>query len=240
MVTAAIATAAGLGSTLYGYYKSGQEAKKQEAILKEAKDRADSYYNRNYYSDYFTSAEAQNAMRRVQQSLQRIGDAQRGRQAINGATDEATLAAREQGLETLSNTASNLASQSTSLKRDADKTYQGKMDRLDEANMAMAGQRMEGYTTLAGNGANVMAGGLTSVASEIGGMTSGASAIGAQTSAGQTSGAQEKKQGVPSSTDWERYKAENPAVSPSIDSELKKKYSNSLLGLGTSADGLSW
>lgn len=264
MVTAIIgaaSAAAGLTSNIYGYYKAGQQAKKQEALIKQAQDRADSYYNRNYYSDYFASAEAQNAMRRVQQSLQRTGEAQRGRQAINGSTDEAALAEREQGMQAVADTASNLSSQSTSLKRDADKTHEAALNSIDAQRMGLAGQKMEGYAQLAANGANLMASGIKSVASGIG-TTRSVSGAGMQSSAADngeveqssatadTTGVQSNVAadggGLPNANSASQLTSSTDGgvrVNATTDDEARAidgRRARGLIGLAASADGTNW
>lgn len=159
-----LSTLAGLGSTIYGYKKLSEENENQNKLLLERKNRADDYFNRNYYQDYFNTAEAQNAMRRVEESLRNRGKVARGRQAVMGGTTESVLAQQENDQKALTDTASNLAEQSTALKRNADNQHQAALNTISDKEMGLSAQREAGYAQLAQNGANMMSRGLLSMA----------------------------------------------------------------------------
>lgn len=164
----ALGTIGGLVSSYYGYKRAKEEAAKQDQLLAADKARLNDYYNRNYYGDYFSSAEAQNAMRRVEDSLRRRGQEAAGRAAINGGTAEAQLAQQENDQRALAETASSLAEQGTAIKRDADKAYLAGQDALSAREAAMSQQRQQGYAQLGASGAEVAKSGLLGVANSLG------------------------------------------------------------------------
>jgi len=163
----AIGTIGGLVGTIYGYKQAGKEAKKQEELRREREAQGEEYFNRNYYQDYFNTAEAQNAMRRVEESLRKRGQMQRGRQVVTGGTNELLLAQQENDQKALTDTASNLAETSTALERKADQEHNVMQQQMykDETNASLA--RENGYLTLAGNSANVMGKGLLGAATSL-------------------------------------------------------------------------
>lgn len=167
---------AGLASSYMGYKRAKEEAANQDKLLAEDKARLNDYYNRNYYQDYFNTAEAQNAMRRVRDSLQRRGQEAAGRAAINGGTAEAQLAQQENDQKALTETASSLAEQSTALKRDADKTYLAGQNALSAREAGLSQQRQQGYAQLGASGAEVAKSGLLGLANSFG--TEGSAALG--------------------------------------------------------------
>lgn len=167
---------AGLASSYMGYKRAKEEAAKQDKLLAEDKARLNDYYNRNYYQDYYNTAEAQNAMRRVRESLQRRGQEEAGRAAINGGTAEAQLAQQENDQRALTETASALAEQGTALKRDADKTYLAGQNALSAREAGMSQQRQQGYAQLGASGAEVAKSGLLGMANSFSFGTEGSDA----------------------------------------------------------------
>lgn len=106
----AIASAAiGLGSSIAGAIKGRQEAKRQRRELKKQQDAENEWYARNYYQNYLDSAEAQSAIKRVNDTINRRNEQNAAAAKINGSTPEAVMAAQEANNELLSDTISGLA-----------------------------------------------------------------------------------------------------------------------------------
>lgn len=167
-IIGAAGTIGGLASSYLGYKKTKEEAAKQDKLMADERARLNDWYNRNYYGDYFNTSEAQNAMRRVEDSLRKRGQEAAGRAAINGGTAEAQLAQQENDQRALTDTASSLAEQSTAIKRNADQTNLQGQQALDKQALAMSQQRQQGYAQLGQSGAEVAKSGLLGMANSMG------------------------------------------------------------------------
>lgn len=120
MIGAIIGAAGGLASGLFGGFKSSKEAKEQEKLINEQERKNDAWYNRNYYQNYLDSAEAQAAMKRVENTLKKQNQEARATAAVTGATPEAAVAQQQANNEILDDVTTNLAAQGTARKANVD------------------------------------------------------------------------------------------------------------------------
>ncbi len=115
--------ALGLYSGVKGMFDSSKARHKQEKLLRDAARLEDSWYRRNYFSDYLNSTSSRAAIKRVENTLRKQNEQNRAYAAINGATPELTIARNQQGMNMLDSMMSNIASQSDAIKREVDATH---------------------------------------------------------------------------------------------------------------------
>ena len=105
MLGAILGTAAGLASGIFGGIKSAKAAREQQRLINEQEAKNEAWYNRNYYQNYMDSAEAQAAMKRVENTLKKQTQEARATAAVTGETPEAAIAQQQANNEILSDTA---------------------------------------------------------------------------------------------------------------------------------------
>ena len=71
MIGSILGAVGGLASGIAGGIKSANAAKEQQRLIDEQESKNNAWYNRNYYQNYMYSAEAQAAMKRVENTLKK-------------------------------------------------------------------------------------------------------------------------------------------------------------------------
>lgn len=115
--------ALGLYSGVKGLFGSSDARKKQKKLLERASAIEDSWYRRNYFSDYLNNSSARAAIKRVEQTLRRQNQQNRAYAAINGATPEHAIARNKQGMNVMENMMTNIAAQGDAHKRNVDAAH---------------------------------------------------------------------------------------------------------------------
>lgn len=131
----------GLAGTGAGILGSRKAAKRQKEELKKQGAANEAWYNRNYYGDYLNSVEAQNAIRRVSDTLRERSQAARAREAVTGATPEQTIAQEAESGRTVADIMGNLAAQGAAYRRDVDARKLQMDNALSAQRQAIAGQQ---------------------------------------------------------------------------------------------------
>ena len=146
--------AAGLASSLYGGYKSSQEAKKAERRqrAKEAADRA--WYTRRYNEDYLDTAAGQNLVRRAKDYAQQNWKRAAGAQAVTGGTDAATQMAKDAGNKMVGDTLANIAATDQSRKADVDRIQRANENQYAQMDMARHMNQANNITAAAQGASN--------------------------------------------------------------------------------------
>lgn len=153
----AIAGAAiGLGSSIAGAIRARKEANRQREELKKQQDAENEWYARNCYQNYLDSAEAQSAIKRVNDTINRRNEQNAAAAKINGSTPEAVMAAQEANNELLGDTISGLAQHGMERRNQVDMAHMQNQQQLSAQaqNMAAAGQ--QGGSTLVSSGAGLI------------------------------------------------------------------------------------
>lgn len=156
MIGAILGTAAGLASGIFGGIKSAKAAKEQQKLINEQENKNDAWYNRNYYQNYMDSAEAQAAMKRVENTLKKQTQEARATAAVTGATPEAAIAQQQANNEILSDTATGLAAQSTARKANVDAVNLQNQNNIMNMRMGQAQATESGNAQLMGNGLGII------------------------------------------------------------------------------------
>lgn len=142
----------GLASGIFGGIKSAKAAREQRRIINEQESKNNAWYNRNYYQNYMESAEAQAAMKRVENTLKKQNQEARATAAVMGSTPEAAVAQQPANNEILDNTATGLAAQATQRKMQVDAANQQNQNAILNARLGQSQMNEQGGAQLMSNG----------------------------------------------------------------------------------------
>lgn len=123
IVLTGINGAMGLYSTVKGFLDSNKSRKKQENLKKAAWDNEAAWYRRNYYGNFMDNAASKAAIKRVENSLRRNNEQERARSVIVGSTPEHAIARNEQGLRSMENVITNLATIESGNRQNVDASH---------------------------------------------------------------------------------------------------------------------
>lgn len=142
----------GLASGIFGGIKSAKAAREQQRLINEQESKNNAWYNRNYYQNYMESAEAQAAMKRVENTLKKQNQEARATAAVMGSTPEASVAQQQANNEMLDNTATGLAAQATQRKMQVDAANQQNQNAILNARLGQSQMNEQGGAQLMSNG----------------------------------------------------------------------------------------
>lgn len=142
----------GLASGIFGGIKSAKAAREQQRLINEQESKNNAWYNRNYYQNYMESAEAQAAMKRVENTLKKQNQEARATAAVMGSTPEAAVAQQQANNEILDNTATGLAAQATQRKMQVDAANQQNQNAILNARLGQSQTTERGGAQLMSNG----------------------------------------------------------------------------------------
>lgn len=142
----------GLASGIFGGIKSAKAAREQQRLINEQESKNNAWYNRNYYQNYMESAEAQAAMKRVENTLKKQNQEARATAAVMGSTPEAAVAQQQANNEILDNTATGLAEQATQRKMQVDAANQQNQNAILNARLGQSQINEQGGAQLMSNG----------------------------------------------------------------------------------------
>lgn len=149
---AILGTVGGLASGIFGGIKSAKAAKEQQRLINEQESKNNAWYNRNYYQNYMDSAEAQAAMKRVENTLKKQNQEARATAVVTGATPEAAIAQQQANNEILDETATGLAAQATARKAQVEAIDQQNQNNIFQARVGQASAEEKGGAELMGAG----------------------------------------------------------------------------------------
>lgn len=152
MIGAILGAVGGLASGIFGGIKSAKAAREQQRLINEQESKNNAWYNRNYYQNYMESAEAQAAMKRVENTLKKQNQEARATAAVMGSTPEAAVAQQQANNEILDNTATGLAAQATQRKTQVDAANQQNQNAILNARLGQSRMNEQGGAQLMSNG----------------------------------------------------------------------------------------
>lgn len=152
MIEAILGAVGGLASGIFGGIKSAKAAREQQRLINEQESKNNAWYNRNYYQNYMESAEAQAAMKRVENTLKKQNQEARATAAVMGSTPEAAVAQQQANNEILDNTATGLAEQATQRKMQVDAANQQNQNAILNARLGQSQMNEQGGAQLMSNG----------------------------------------------------------------------------------------
>ena len=139
-----------------GGIKAGKAARAQKRMIAEQERKNNEWYNRNYYSNYLDSAEAQAAMKRVENTLRRQNEQADATATVMGATPEAALAQKQANNEVLDDVATGLAAQATARKNAVDAQNQANQQATFAAKMGQSRADEAGASQVMNNGLGIL------------------------------------------------------------------------------------
>lgn len=160
---AILGTVGGLASGIFGGIKSAKAAKEQQRLIDEQESKNNAWYNRNYYQNYMDSAEAQAAMKRVENTLKKQNQEARATAVVTGATPEAAIAQQQANNEILDETATGLAAQATARKAQVEAIDQQNQNNIFQARVGQASAEEKGGAELMGAGLGMVTDALSMV-----------------------------------------------------------------------------
>lgn len=152
MIGAILGAVGGLASGIFGGIKSAKAAREQQRLINEQESKNNAWYNRNFYQNYMESAEAQAAMKRVENTLKKQNQEARATAAVMGSTPEAAVAQQQANNEILDNTATGLAAQATQRKMQVDAANQQNQNAILNARLGQSQMNEQGGAQLMSNG----------------------------------------------------------------------------------------
>ena len=156
MFLAGLNGALGLYSSVKGIFDSAKESSRQKRLRRLAKAEEDGWYKRNYYGNFLDNSASRAAIKRVENSLRRQSEQSRAFSAIHGTTPENVLARNEQGLRTVENLYTNLASRADDHKMRVDAIHRQNRQALHANDMSASQNSEKRAAGLASNGLNLL------------------------------------------------------------------------------------
>ena len=155
MVMTGLNGALGLYSGVKGVLDAAKASDSRKQLRSKAKAEEEGWFKRNYYENFLDSTASSAAMKRVENSLRRQNELNRARSVVTGATPEYSLARNEQGLRSMDNVITNLASMDGNRKSSIDAMHRQNRAALlnGELNDTAMDERMA--VTAAANGLNL-------------------------------------------------------------------------------------
>lgn len=148
--------ALGLYSSVKGIFDSAKESSRQKKMQRLAKAEEEGWYKRNYYGNYLDNSASRAAIKRVENSLRRQSQQNRAFNAIHGTTPENALARNEQGLRSMENFYTNLASRADDHKMRVDAIHRQNRQALLANDMSASRDKEKLAGSLASGGLNLL------------------------------------------------------------------------------------
>ncbi len=160
-IAAGASALGGIASSIIGASKASKAAKQQQQAIDSQKAQNEAWYNRNYYSNYMNSNQAQAAIKRVEDTLRRRNQEAQASAAVTGATPEAQVAQQANDQSLMSDVVSNLASKGDDVKRGVDAQNQANQQNMLGMQMAQHQANEAGGSQLASNGGSMISSALS-------------------------------------------------------------------------------
>jgi len=168
----------GLGQSVYSGIKAGEDRKAADAL--QAKQEADneSWYNKEYYTDYTKRADSQNLLKRLKETTDTNNKRNEMTAAITGATDESVQVSKDANNKVVSDTMGNLAAMGARYKDNVMRTYMGRKDNLMKNKYDTLIQKAQSDETGMYNGINQIGSGIMGAVGNLQGAKPGATGLG--------------------------------------------------------------
>lgn len=148
--------AIGLYSTVKGLIDSAEAKKKQQRLMKSARNEENAWYRKNYYGNLMNDSATQAAIKRVENSMRRSNEQERARSLITGATPEQSAVRGEQAMRSLDNVITNIAANDDARKRSVDAAHRQNKMALDNNELQSLSLDERMAKSAANNGYNLV------------------------------------------------------------------------------------
>lgn len=125
-----IQSAVGLGQSIYSGVKAGEDRKSADALQSKQEADNESWYNKEYYTDYTKRPDSQNLLKKLKETTDTNNKRNEMTAAITGATDESVQVSKNANNKVVSDTMGNLAAMGAKYKDNVMRTYMGRKDNL--------------------------------------------------------------------------------------------------------------
>ena len=186
---------AALGGAIYGGIKSGKLNRQAEAILQQQKKDNQHWYDVKMASDYTQRADVQAAIKKQRELLNEQYERARATNAVVGGTDESLALQKQAANQSLSQTATDVASRAADYKDKVESNYMARKVGLEDQERLNLQQRAAATSQAASQVVNA---GLKMVGS------------GAQHYSAATPGGRNTMKSLGDSGDFENMKPTNP------------------------------
>lgn len=157
MIGALIGAGMGLASGIAGAVKSAKAARQQQQLIDEQNRKNDIWFNNEYYKDYMDRSDAQAAMERVRQTMQRQNDRIEQQAAVTGATPESVIAQKEANSGVITDAAAAIQANASNRQDKVMDAYKGRQDSLAGQQQQQYQMSEAGYANLANSGLSTAA-----------------------------------------------------------------------------------
>lgn len=150
---------ANLAQTAFGAVKEGQQRKRMAGERQKWNAENEALYNKNYYGDYTKRADAQSAIRQMDDQMKKADKVEQNVAAVTGATPEAINASKERRNKAVSSLYSNIGANAMQYKDAAEGRYQARKAQLQ-------GMEYDSMEQTAQSASNVMNNGIAGLATD--------------------------------------------------------------------------
>ena len=140
----------GLANSMFGGIKAAKERKRQDRIIREAKQRNEDFFNSEYYQNYMDRSDVQAAMKRVRDTMRKSNQTAAASAAVTGATPEAVVAQKQANNEIIADAASGIQANADAYKNTVKSLYLNQQNALDQARLGQSAMSERGYAGMAG------------------------------------------------------------------------------------------
>lgn len=152
MIGALIGAGVSAASGLIGGLTSAAAARRQKRRLEKAEARNEAIYNRDYYTNYLDTTQAQAAIRRVEDTMRRRNQQAQAQAAITGGTQEGVIAQQNSDQQLMGGVVSDLAERGDAAKDAATQRYLAAQEAIDNGQIAQAQATEQGNAQLMSSG----------------------------------------------------------------------------------------
>lgn len=142
----------GLVSGITGAVKSAKAARQQQRLIDEQNRKNEIWFNNEYYKDYMDRSDAQAAMERVRQTMQRQNNRVDQQAAVTGATPESVIAQKEANAGVVTDAAAAMQANASAHQDKVMDAYRAKQDSLAGQQQQQYQLSEAGYANLANTG----------------------------------------------------------------------------------------
>jgi hypothetical protein len=158
LVGGAAGALVGLGVSYFGGMKAAAVRRKKQAYLDQQISGNNAWYNANALGDYTQTANAQNLMKQMRESLQRQNRVSSNRAVVTGATPEQQAVSKQLANQAISNTYSSLGAMGENYMQQITNKYLSRKDNFAAQNMGIMEGNAQSYENLMQNGLNMASG----------------------------------------------------------------------------------
>lgn len=154
---------AGIIGGISGAIGSRAAAGREQRLIADREAANNAWYNRNYYGDYLSSAESQNAIKRVKDTLTELSKQNRARAVVAGGTPERAIAETAALGRSVTDMMGDLAARGSEYRRQADLQKQQLDAGTDARRAAIASGQQTANAELMQSGINLLMNGLSGI-----------------------------------------------------------------------------